>query len=154
MNILKVKSSANLQEPTHPKRTWQGWLFLGCLFVVTIAGIQRSQQVLLNWDWLVRYGTVPGPFYIFLSGVFWAVLGIIAIVWIVFSLPWRTYIVWGIILILIGCYWIDRLSFSQAASLDTNTLFAFGVTILVIMFTISELGIPFDINDQINHRIK
>ena len=109
-------------------------LFISCINFI------RLIEAIRTWDFLA---SLPGvsPLYIALTGLFWTLVG--------FPLAWG---IWRgnpkaplatQILVLVSAlyYWFDRFIIAQTVNASSNLLFAFIITIVVILLTFWTLHI-------------
>jgi len=114
------------------------------VLIIAVGNLTRLWATVRNWETLTSLGVSPGPIYIALSGIFWAIAFLI-----LFSLIWvghhrarnANLIVIGLYIVY---YWIDRLVF-QSRIPQKNIPFAIGMTILVVFYTLLSLSLPANI---------
>jgi hypothetical protein len=120
-----------------PRRPFTLYILVLVLLGFTILSLVRATQAFLQWDFLVTIDTHPGPLYPLLTGSFWAVWGVAAIIglWLrrKFALSFAAWLVAGYTI----WFWVDRLL--VAVSPPANTGFAIGSTLFWIVITGSML---------------
>jgi hypothetical protein len=107
-------------------------LWLGFAYFA-LSGWVRMGYAIQNWYWLNSSGIRPGPLYLIISGGIWGLVGLAALVWIVFHWPWYRLAGLGTALFFALTYWIDRLFIATGGG--GNTLFAAILTLLLLAYT-------------------
>lgn len=111
------------------------------VLIIAVYNLIRFWSALQHWETLSRLGIQPGPLYIALTGLIWAISGF-----------WLAWMIWtdrpGVkIAIIVAAssylvyYWLDRLFFQNHIP-QKNTPFVAGVAILVVFYTIFTLLLP------------
>ncbi|KPL83970.1 hypothetical protein SE15_01850 [Thermanaerothrix daxensis] len=110
-----------------------GWVLLLGLFWLTLTQVLRFLQAIILWDWLARIGVWPGPAYLALTGLVFALLGGVAVLGV-----WRRR-VWGLYLsgiTLVGWSawnWADRLWVAVSPTALENWPFSLGLNGLLLV---------------------
>lgn len=111
------------------------------VLIIAVHNLIRFWSAIQHWDTLSQLGIQPGPFYIALTGLIWAISGF-----------WLAWTIWTgrpgvrIATIVVASsylvyYWLDRLIF-QNHTPQKNTPFVVGITILVVFYTLLTLSLP------------
>ena len=115
-------------------------LALGVL-CVTVLNAVRSGTAVLNWNLLSSFVPSPSPFYIFLTGLVWTLVGLLIYVGLWLGHPWARRWTVLVTIMYVIYYWFDRLVFQNAVP-RTNWPFALLVTLLWLIFTAGTLLLP------------
>jgi hypothetical protein len=110
-------------------------IYLGFAWLA-FSGFVRMMDSFVNWYWYGYVRISPGPWYLAVSGGLWGLSGLLALVWLLFSFPWRRQIAAGAALFYGLTYWIDRLFVNNREGALPNSPFA-------ILLTFLGLGIVF-----------
>jgi hypothetical protein len=96
-------------------------------------GVLRLLAALRWWDVLNEFGASLSPLYLSITGIGWAVMGIVLLYGLFSGKPWiRLAIPISIFLWLMG-YWIERLAFQSPRA---NLPFAFIASLLLFVVTL------------------
>jgi hypothetical protein len=116
-------------------------IFALAVLIIAVINLTRFWAALRNWNTLVSLGVSPGPLFIVLTGLFWAISGLalFRLIWIGHSRARLSSFI--IIALYIMYFWMDRLVFQNPISQE-NTPFALGMTILVVFYTVLSLSLP------------
>lgn len=111
------------------------------VLIIAVVNIIRFWATIRNWETLTSLEVYPGPFYIALTGIFWAIAFFI-IFWLIWNGHPKARIASFIAIgLYIAYYWLDRLVFQNRIP-QKNTPFAIGMTILVVFYTLLSLSLP------------
>jgi hypothetical protein len=115
------------------KRPFGVTLLLWLVLSLSAWGVVRLLAALRWWNVLNEFGASLSPLYLSITGVFWAVVGIV-LLWGLFSgKPWtRLAIPISVFLWLMG-YWIERMFFEWPRA---NLPFALTASILLFLLTL------------------
>ncbi len=124
-----------------PKRPFLVTLLAITVLTLTIGNAVRLTGALASWDTLAEFASPPGPLYIALSGLFWALLGAVLCPALWFGWAWGrpAASLAGVVYILYD--WADRLAF-QSAVPNPNWPFAAVASLLWLALLFSALHLP------------
>lgn len=112
------------------------WVLWAGFLVFSLSGWVRLADVIYNWYWYTRFGIVPSPLYLALSGGVWGAVGVFPLIWMPFRRPWYRLVSLISALLYAVLFWLDRLLIVPARGEPNNDLFALLVTILLVVFVI------------------
>lgn len=104
---------------------------------LAILGGLRLWQSLELKPWLIDVGVKPGPLYLTLSGAAQALLAIVALAVFCSKKAWKKWLVFGLALIWMLGFWIDRIwiAVSPAARVNDGFVAVFLAFWLLILWT-------------------
>jgi hypothetical protein len=115
------------------KRPFGVTLLLWLVLSLSAWGVLRLLAALRWWDVLNEFGASLSPLYLSISGIGWAVVGVVLLYGLFSGRPWtRLAIPISIILWLMG-YWVERLAFESPRA---NLPFAFIASVLLLAVTL------------------
>jgi hypothetical protein len=115
------------------KRPFGVTLLLWLVLSLSAWGVVRLLAALRWWDVLNEFGASLSPLYLSISGIGWAVVGVVLLFGLFSGRPWtRLAIPISIILWLMG-YWVERLAFESPRA---NLPFAFIASVLLLAVTL------------------
>lgn len=117
------------------KRPFGVTLLLWLVLSLSVWGLIRLLAALRWWDVLSEFGARLSPWYLFITGAGWAVVGVV-LLWGLFSgKPWvRLGIPLVVFLWLLG-YWVERMFFESPR---TNFPFALVISALLLLVTFAS----------------
>jgi hypothetical protein len=115
------------------KRPFGVTLLLWLVLSLSAWGVVRLLAALRWWDVLNEFGASLSPLYLSISGIGWAVVGVVLLYGLFSGRPWtRLAIPISIFLWLMG-YWVERLAFESPRA---NLPFAFIASVLLLAVTL------------------
>jgi hypothetical protein len=115
------------------KRPFGVTLLLWLVLSLSAWGVVRLLATLRWWDVLNEFGASLSPLYLSISGIGWAVVGVVLLYGLFSGRPWtRLAIPISIFLWLLG-YWIERLFFESPRA---NFPFALMASVLLLAVTL------------------
>ena len=121
---------------TRKKRPFLFKLIIISLLVIAIMGWLRVYQSIYQWEYLLRYGVTPGPWYSLITGV---LIGIIATTGVVMGwsrLRWNELTIQAALVVLSLGWWLDYLIISQSSIAFYNVPFRLVANFLYLLFVI------------------
>ena len=109
--------------------------------ILTVFNAIRFGTALSQWDLILAFASSPGPLYIALTGLIWALGWLIAYLGIEFAWKWGGVVFLLLSFLYASYYWLDRLFFQLPAQ-RSNVIFAFIVTFLFLVSTVIILAFP------------
>ena len=111
------------------------------VLIIAISNLIRFWSAIDYWEILTTLEIKPGPLYIALTGLFWALAGC-WLAWLLWKGHRKSKLALIIFSILYLLYvWLDRLFF-QSHLPQKNTVFIVGLQILVVFYIILTLLLP------------
>jgi hypothetical protein len=107
----------------------------------TVFNAIRFGAAISEWNTLISFELIPNPFYIALTGLFWAIVGLGLLISIWIGQPFARKAGMILIPLYAGYYWLDRLVF-QSSGLRENSIFSVLMTLLVVFYTFIALSLP------------
>ncbi|MCI0405978.1 MAG: hypothetical protein L0209_07895 [candidate division Zixibacteria bacterium] len=86
------------------------------------------------WDFLNALGI--SPIYLAITGFLAGITGLPVVWGLWWGSPWTPRLCMAYLLVLFSFYWTDRLFLTRSLIAKVNAPFAFGVTVLVIVFMV------------------
>ncbi len=108
---------------------------------VTIQNGVRFGSAIAAWDILREFATPPGPLYIALTGLFWALAGSAISYGLYLGRPWARRATAIAITLYMVYYWLDRL-LVQSQSPRPNWPLALAITVYTLGLTAEALALP------------
>lgn len=135
MGSILSLTEQHMHKKTAPhKRNLALWMVYVGFILLCLAGFLRLQNSILNWYWLNFAGVRPGPWYLAFSGGLWGLVGLAALIWLWFTLPWHRQVGAGAALFFGLSYWIDRLFIGNPQGSLPNFTFSAILTLLGLVF--------------------
>jgi hypothetical protein len=104
--------------------------------VIAIMGWLRVYQSIYQWEYLLRYGVNPGPWYSLITGLLIGIIATIGVVMGWFRLRWNELTIQAAVVVLSLGWWLDYLIFSQSSIAFYNVPFRLVVNFLYLLFVI------------------
>jgi hypothetical protein len=119
---------------TRPKRSAVLIILSGITLVISLLGWLRLLVAIGGWDYLGAIAPAVLPIYLAISGMIWALIGLVSAVGIWLRRRWA--------LILLGCavisftiwYWMDRLLLSANPDANSNWIFSLVLTAGILIY--------------------
>jgi hypothetical protein len=128
-------------DETTPERTFELWLIILGLLVVSLLGWLRLQFVVSAWAFLQQTGFEPGPVYQALFGAAWGLGGLVCAVALWAGWRWAPWATRLTVLLLAAWYWVDTLSFNRAPDALINWPYQLALTLVCVGFTLGVLAL-------------
>lgn len=128
-------------DETTPERTFELWLLILGLLVVSLLGWLRLQFVIGAWQFLQQTGFEPGPVYQAIFGAVWGLGGLVCAVALRAGWRWAPWATRLVVVLLGAWYWVDTLVFSRAPDALINWPYQLGLTLLCVGFTLLVLAL-------------
>lgn len=126
---------------TVTRRPFTVTILIAIVLIIAVMNFIRVLAALLFWETLTNIGMSPGPLYIALTGIFWAIAGM-ALIWSLWiAHPKTKAVTMGFVLLYVIYSWIDRFLFQSSIQRE-NTPFALIASILVVFYTVFTLLLP------------
>lgn len=130
---LSLSDSSLQPSPKHRFGFWVLWL--GYLYLC-VSGWMRMVTSIIDWYWLNQAGVTPGPLYLAITGAGWGLVGLAALLWLLFGWPWSRLAGTAAALVFALTYWMDRLWVAEGPQ---NLVFTAGFTLILLCFVVGEL---------------
>jgi hypothetical protein len=122
------------QDHPHVRRSAVLIILAGITLAISLIGWLRLLVAIGGWNYLGEIAPAVLPVYLAISGMIWALIGMVSAVGIWFRKRWA--------LILLGCavisftvwYWMDRLLLSANADANANWLFSLVFTTGILAY--------------------
>lgn len=101
----------------------------------------RWYAALASWGLLTELGARPGPFYIALTGLVWALAGLAVFVGLWSGRRWARLAGWAYMVLYLVYFWADRWSF-RPAERTQNIIFVLVVQFAALGLTAFALSSP------------
>jgi hypothetical protein len=122
-----------MRKSTLEKRPFGVTLLLWLVLSLSVWGVVRLLATLRWWNVLNEFGASLSPLYLSISGIGWAVVGVVLLYGLFSGRPWtHLAIPISIFLWLMG-YWVERLAFESHRA---NVPFALLASILLLAVTL------------------
>ncbi len=129
----------NPSRQNHPKRSAVLIILSVVTLVVSLLGWLRLLVAVGGWDYLGEIAPAVLPVYLAISGMIWALIGMVSAVGIWFRKRWA--------LILLACavasftiwYWMDKLLLSANPEANSNWGFSLVFTICILVYFASSI---------------
>ena len=105
-------------------------------------GWLRLITVLRQWSFLQNLSPAPPVVYLAITGLVWGVLGAFLVWGLFLGRPWAPRLMQISALLYAVTYWLDRLLIADRSAITSRWPFAFGLTILLLVFTFWVLSRP------------
>lgn len=121
-------------------RSWRRWVLLGGMAWFALSQAMRLVQAVTLWPWLIEVQVRPGPAYLAVTGLIWALAGGVGVVGVWQRQRWGlrlcevTLVAWS------AWNWLDRLWVSSSPTALWNWPFALGfnLVLLLVLFLITH----------------
>ena len=129
----------NPSSQIRPKRSAVLIILSVVTLVVSLLGWLRLLVAVGGWDYLGEIAPAVLPVYLAISGMIWALIGMVSAVGIWFRKRWA--------LILLACavasftiwYWMDKLLLSANPEANSNWGFSLVLTICILMYFVGSI---------------
>jgi len=128
------------------KRPWI--LFINVLVVTlfSVAEWLRFIESIRLWRYLASLDLAAPPLYQAITGFFWAVSGLAAVVGLWRGKPWGRKAARILTVTYAGYYWIDQVFIGKSEIRSTNWPFLGGATVVLLVLVWGSLALPAVIN--------
>ena len=113
-------------------RGCSGWVLLVGFTLISLSGWVRMARALNDQFYYTQVG-VPST-YLIVSGACWGLVGLAAVIWMIFRLRWTGPVAFIAALFFAVTYWLDRLVLSQSVGVFENAPFAALVSLLALLY--------------------
>ena len=130
-------------QPMVRKRPWSVTLLVLIVLTITIINFLRLVLSLWSWSFITSRSTIS-PAYLALTGLIWSMAGAVLIWSLWTAKPWSPKLMQAVGLTYALYYWLDQIflkdhpvggaSGTLQIILPTNWPFAFGVTVVLLLF--------------------
>lgn len=115
-----------------------GLVELGLLVIASL-GWLRLWRSIVDWYWLDYAGISPGPLYLAITGALWGILGLLGYVALKLRRKWSRTAAFGVGLLIVITYWIDRLLVSGVEITAENSGFMVLVSVIGLVYALIVL---------------
>ena len=120
-----------------PRRSCWLWIVAFGFGLAALSGLQRFAVSITDWFWLERAGLFPGPLYLAINAVVWAIASLFGLIAVLRGGSRSGVHGTAAALFLAAVYWVDRLLSSRG--LGENAAYAALVTLLALAFVLAVL---------------
>ncbi len=111
------------------------------VLILTMFNAVRFGSAVAQWDMIVSLMERPGPIYIAVTGLIWALCWLIVFLGLWFGSRWARHMALIMAILYSSYYWIDRLIY-QSEVARKNLAFSLSVTIFFLISTAVIMLLP------------
>lgn len=123
------------------RRPFPVTLLASGVLILTMFNAVRFGSALAQWELILSLMRRPGPIYIAVTGLVWALAWLIVFLGLWFGSNWARPATLSIAILFSAYYWIDRLVY-QSEVARKNLVFSLGVTIFFLLSAVIILLLP------------